>query len=216
MGWRSEVRIHSYYTDNDYFYESSAMGAYASHLGLGSSTTVTTTVGGYAFDQQAWSGACGSSSLLAECQTRVVFEVHDANGGADFGATGNAFGTTSHNNFGSDAALWDGIFANALDQFIIDIGQLGGGGGGTTGGGNTGGGIDLWLEKIKEKQAAAKTEKISDKTPMSKVGTSPSLATYTRKASNSLKSKMRTETLSHREPFSKPFSEPFSEPRFKF
>jgi len=123
------IRSHAYWTDNDYYYESSAMPDYAAFLSLGaehagltspSSDSVSTNLGGYDFTQQSWSADCAGNSHLGMCKTRVVFEVHDHNDTPNFGATGGLFNPTSHNNFGTDTGLWDDILFNSTLQFLVD------------------------------------------------------------------------------------------------
>jgi len=108
------VRVHSWFTDSDFFYEGNAMEAYANAVSSSwSSSRTSPTVAGYTFTRDEWSSSSG------KCQRRVVFEVHS---GTQFGATGTEPAPTSHVEFCSgNGALFDAIVADSLAQFTADM-----------------------------------------------------------------------------------------------
>jgi len=111
----SGIRSHAYWTSNDFYYESSAMNAYATAaFGSGFGTATSNSVGGYTFARQEKSSGSYTSSK------HVIFEVHDGSSNG-FGATGNFYGAPSHGAFCSDAALVDAILLAGIAKFTIDI-----------------------------------------------------------------------------------------------
>merc|ERR1712098_951277 len=120
------IRMHSYHTDSDLFYESTAYTAYATHSGLGLTANADTvsTLGTYTFTQHSWSKDCCGGGL-SQCQNRVVLGVHDWTDTPSFGATGNVWSPTSHLNFAGASGVWAAIYENTLDQFLVDVGNSG-------------------------------------------------------------------------------------------